>query len=305
MWRKGWLFLVAALACGDAGSTVGRFDGARAFRDLEAQVAIGPRPSGSMGAERTRDLIRDRLLQAGWRVRDHVSTARLGGDEVEIVNLIATRPGKSLRRIWLGAHYDTKRLPGRFVGANDGASGVAALLEMARVLGPKPGLLTVELVFFDGEESFGPNITRVDGLYGSRALAREMSISGELESIEAFVLVDMVADRELGLTPDRNSEPWLVDMMVEEAKTMVPSPVHPHRTIDLIDDHTPFIERGLKDVVAVIDFDFPAWHTNADDLSMVSQESLSRVGALLVKMFARIERKLVTQEADTHSQRPG
>ena len=220
------------------------------------------------------------------------------------VNLIATLKGESTQRIWLGAHYDTKQIPGiRFVGANDGASGVALLLEMARVLGPRKNPVTYEMVFFDGEEAIGRNITQRDGLFGSRALAKSMAEAGELEGIAAFVLVDMVADRDLNLTPDLGSAPWLQEALDAAATERDPGLFDREASLFLVDDHIPFRDAGLGDVLVLIDFQFgaratpgPSWHTSADDLESVSAESLNRVGKLLVQALGAMERRAISDQ---------
>jgi glutaminyl-peptide cyclotransferase len=275
------------------------FDGERAFADLEALVRIGPRPPGSEGAERTRALIEQRLRQAGWPVRrQELEVLGPQGERLPMVNLIAVRRGERPDLILLAAHYDTKELsPLRFVGANDGASGVALLLELARVLGAEPGLHTVWLVFFDGEEALGPDITPDDGLYGSRALAVQMRDQGTLQSVRAFILVDMVADRDLNLAHDLGSDPRLRALLAEEAARLgLDGILDPSVKLALVDDHTPFVKLGMERVLAIIDFQFgarrmpgPYWHTERDDLSAVSALSLNSVGRLVVETFRRIE----------------
>jgi hypothetical protein len=304
--RRALVIAVAlGLACGGGAAEPVHFDGERGFEDLVAQVRLGPRPVGSEAAAATRELIEQRLRQAGWPVRRHVSpVAGPDGKPVQIVNLIATRRGERPERIWVGAHYDTKAIPGaRFVGANDGASGVALLLELARSLGPKPGAFTLELVFFDGEEAFGRDITPRDGLYGSRALAAELAASGGLAELRALILVDMVADRDLNLVSDTTSAPWLRRILAEVAAASDPGALDPRGQIALVDDHTPFQEQGLADVLAIIDFSFgarvtpgPFWHTERDDLDAVAAESLNRVGELVVQVLEKVERRLLDDE---------
>ena len=292
------------ICCGRPGPAVeASFDGARAFQDLLDFVAIGPRPAGSEGAEQARGLIRQRLRQAGWPVEAHRFRADLpGGSELEMTNLIGRRIGKRPdERILVVTHYDTKSIEGtRFVGANDGASGVALLLELARQLGAREPALTVELVFFDGEEALGTDITAQDGLYGSRALASRMKQDGTFAGLRALVLVDMVADRDLNLSIDLGSDPSLRAIVREEAKRLgLESIIDPDATLRLVDDHTPFLRQGLREVISFIDFQFggpyspgPYWHTARDNLGAVSQESLNRVGLLVVQTLKRIEARL-------------
>jgi glutaminyl-peptide cyclotransferase len=282
-------------ACGRAGAPP-VFDAPRAFEDLRAQVEIGPRPSGSEASERTREFIRARLRQAGWPVEEHVFQATsAAGAPVRMVNLIATRPGDDPATLMIAAHYDTKAIPGvRFVGANDGASGVAVLLELARSLGEKMGPLTVKLVFFDGEEAFGPRIVGADGLFGSRALAERMEQDGSLAELRTLLLFDMVGDRDLNLAVDLHSSPERLELLQSIAGELV----DPAQSMRIVDDHVPFLERGLRDALLLIDFQYgarrspgPLWHTGEDDLDGVSVESLNRIGGVAVELVRSIQRE--------------
>ena len=218
------LALVAVLGACEGSASPDRglpaFDSERAWSDLVSQVRIGPRPAGSEGSRRARRLIADRLRQAGWRVEPHRFDARPpGGVDTPMANLVATLPGTSQDRIVLGTHYDTKRIPEApgFVGANDGASGVAVLLELARQLRQRSRAWSYSLLFFDGEEAHGKRITSADGLFGSRALAARMQASGEFERIRAFVLIDMVGDADLNLQVGAGSADWLTRLLREAA----------------------------------------------------------------------------------------
>ncbi|MCP4007569.1 MAG: M28 family peptidase [bacterium] len=286
--------------------TTRAFDSERAFADLKALVNIGPRHSGSEGAERARALIASSLRQAGWRVEEQGFSAGLPGRApIQMKNIVGTREGTRDRHIWIITHYDTKDIPGmRFVGANDGGSGVALLLEFARVFSAIRLEYGVSLVFFDGEEALGRSINQNDGLYGSRWLAREMEQKNQIASIAGLILVDMVADKQLNLAVDMSSSPRLRRIMVQAARKIGdPELIDPAQTLALIDDHTPFQERGVSNSLGIIDFEFgaghspgPLWHTRGDDLSAVSADSLNRVGRLLVELFRGIERDLQSKE---------
>jgi Zn-dependent M28 family amino/carboxypeptidase len=242
----------------------------------------------------------ERLRQAGWPVREHHFLARPPGrDPVPMTNLIAELPGERDEWIQLGAHYDTKDLPGvEFVGANDGASGVALLLELARQLGSSDRPYGVRLMFFDGEEAFGSRITVSDGLYGSRALAAELARSGELEAVRAMILVDMVADADLDLVEELGSSPRLRRLAREVATELgIQEVVWGGPRMSVVDDHVPFAQEGLREVLCLIDFRYgdrtvpgPYWHTSRDRLDAVSAESLNTVGTLVVELYGRIVR---------------
>ena len=271
-----------------------QFDAARALRDLEALVRIGPRPAGSAGAAEARALIRDRLRQAGWLVEAHeFRVPRAAGAPVAMTNLIARRSRhEAAPRILVVTHYDTKNIPGiAFVGANDGASGAAVLLEVARTLASDEPPPPIELVFFDGEEAFGESITADDGLYGSKALAQRMADDGSLARVAAVVEVDMVGDRDLNLALDMRSSPALIKSFeTAAAKLGLPPPFDPQQALGVIDDHTPFQDLGVAEVLALIDFQYgarespgPRWHTAGDTLEAVSADSLNSVGKTLVE----------------------
>jgi glutaminyl-peptide cyclotransferase len=300
--RLGSLAALTLLVCAPAPAA--DFDGERAFRDLADLVRIGPRPAGSEGAAKARALIGERLRQAGWRVDEHPLLAQAGGERIEMVNLIGVLPGERPELILVGTHYDTKALPG-FVGANDGASGAAVLLELARSLGDTPRPYTVWLVFFDGEEALGPDITPNDGLFGSRALSTRMAEEGDLARIRALILVDMVGDRDLHLTEDVRSSPSLRQALAEEAERLgLEDVLQGGGSAPIVDDHTPFRQRGVEEVLALIDFRFgadsmpgPLWHTPEDDLDAVAAGSLNSVGGLVVELLRRIERNAPPRDA--------
>ena len=301
------VLLVAALglaSCSDRAATSPAaapaappgFDGARAFRDLESLVQLGPRPSGSDGASRARALIAERLKQAGWHVETHgLQVTRPGGGKVDMVNLIARRSGAAgPARTLVVTHYDTKNFSAfPFVGANDGASGAAVLLELARVTGGDARADPFALVFFDGEEAFGESINEEDGLYGSKALAQRMADDGSLRELRNVVLVDMVGDKDLNLALDYGSSAALRERFDAAAtKLGIPPLIDTLQATSVIDDHTPFQERGVREVLALIDFQYgarampgPLWHTAGDDLDAVSADSLGRFGRVLVTML--------------------
>jgi Zn-dependent M28 family amino/carboxypeptidase len=255
----------------------GGFDASRAFEDLRSQVEIGPRPSGSPGARETVRLIERRLAQAGI---DEVVVQR------PYANVIGTLAGSEPGVVVVGAHYDTKTgIPG-FVGANDGASGVAVLLELARTLPqPLPGP-SVQLVFFDAEEARGDRPFELDGTRGSRQYVeyadRGRQGSAPLDQIRAMVLFDMVGDCDLQIPLEANSDEGLhalfADAAVETANPFEGT------TGPISDDHLPFLEAGVP-AVDLIDFDFGPgptpgawWHTPEDTLDKVCPESLDAVG---------------------------
>jgi peptidase M28-like protein len=257
-------------------ANVDRFDGARAFRELKAQVALGPRPAGSSASRRLAERLR-RELPAG--ALEPVP----GG----LRNVVGTLPGRE-PAILVAAHYDTKDLPG-FVGANDGAGGTAAVVELARALarGRGPGDRAVRFALFDGEESpRGSSDFLRAGLRGSRAYAR-----AHAARLREVVVVDFVADRRLSLPRESGSDSALWARLRAAARRVGVGSVFPNRVRGLIeDDHTPFVAAGLP-AIDLIDFDYPPFHTRGDNLSAVSERSLDAAGEALVELLRRERRR--------------
>jgi Zn-dependent M28 family amino/carboxypeptidase len=244
------------------------FDGARALELVRMQVALGTRPAGSPASRRLAERIAERIPNARFQPVD-------GG----LRNVIGRIPGRDAKRtLILGAHYDTKNLPG-FVGANDGASGVAVLLELARTIRPRSLRPNVVLVFFDGEESPGKSDFLQQGLRGSRAAVRLFSRRWPV------VVLDMVGDRSLSIPREPNSDPQLWARVRRAAHRAGVGRVFPARAGRAVfDDHIPFKEAGFR-AVDVIDFSFPCWHQPCDDISAVSARSLDQVGETVVEFL--------------------
>ena len=277
-----------AAAGGEAGEAVG-FDPRRAFADLEAQVEIGPRPSGSPANLETAELIAGRLRQAGLK---GVTIARPWR------NVSATIPGSLPGVVVVGAHFDTK--PGigsEFVGANDGASGVAVVLELARSLPRRLRGPAVQLVLFDAEEARGDRPFELDGTRGSGQYVSTAASGGGLgvaprDEIRAMVLFDMVGDCDLAIPREGYSDPRLYDLFAQAADELrgSPAPFEGTRAV-ILDDHLPFLEQGIP-AVDLIDFEYGPgnawWHTPQDSLDKVCAESLDAVGEAALLAIPRI-----------------
>jgi glutaminyl-peptide cyclotransferase len=251
---------------------VDRFDADRAFAELERQVEMGPRPAGS---EASRRLAR--------RLRDRLPDGRFQRVPRGLRNVIGSIPGKG-KPIVVAAHYDTKKLPG-FVGANDGAGGTAAVLEIARAMRrtDRPASAPpIRFVLFDGEES--PNDRRdfySTGLRGSRYYARRLA-----RRTRAVILLDFVAEKgQMRIPRESGSDIGLWTRLRAAARKVGAGATFPDETTDTVmDDHTPFIRRGVP-AIDLIDFTFPCWHKRCDDMSAVSARSLDKAGETVVQLL--------------------
>jgi glutaminyl-peptide cyclotransferase len=266
---------VAALALAMAGSagtaTVDRFDERRAFSLLREQVELGPRPAGSAASQKLAQRLK-RLLPRGR------FQAVPGG----LRNVIGVVPGRNPRRtVVVGAHYDTKDIPG-FVGANDGASGTATVVELARTIKPRQLRPTIVFILFDGEES--PRGTPDEqferyGLRGSKVAARTYAHA------EAMILLDFVGDRDLSTPREANSNRRLWASLRAAAKRTGNARHFPPATTGaVVDDHVPFIRAGVPSI-DLIDFDFACWHRTCDDMSAVSPRSLNATGETVLALL--------------------
>src|SRR5579875_8019 len=189
--------------------------GQRAFADIQRLVAFGPRPPGSKALAASRRWSIHHLRRDGCKVERDRFTASTPVGAIKMTNIIAKIPGAKPSVIMLAGHYDTKLFTNfRFVGANDGGSSAAFLLEMARLLGRRKNPYTIWLVFFDGEEAL-KSWSNTDSLYGSRHLVNKLTADGELSRIQAMILVDMVADANLDIRRDVNSTRWLSDLLFQ------------------------------------------------------------------------------------------
>ena len=264
-----WLALALA---GSAGSAkVNRFNEQRAFALLRAQVELGPRPAGSDASRALAERLR-RLLPNG-RFQPVPNGLR---------NVIGVVRGRNPRRtVVVSAHYDTKDLPG-FVGANDGASGTAAVVELARSIKPRQLRPTVVFILFDGEESpkgTPDNEFERYGLRGSKVAA------AAYRNAESMILLDFVGDKDLTIPRESNSDRALWAKLRRAAsRTGNARTFPPVLSGAVLDDHMPFVRAGVPSI-DLIDFDFACWHRTCDDLSAVSPKSLDASGETVLELL--------------------
>jgi hypothetical protein len=254
-----------------------RFNRDRAFADLRYQVELGPRPAGS---ETSKEL-------AGW-LRERLPDGRFQKVPGGLQNVIGSIPGRG-KPIVVAAHYDTKDLPG-FVGANDGAAGTAAVLEIARALekAKRPaGAPPIRFVLFDGEES--PDDSEdfySTGLRGSKYYARRYA-----KRTRAVILLDFVAEKGgMRIPREDSSNLALWDRLRAAARKVGAQSAFPDDTAAaVLDDHTPFLRRGVP-AIDLIDFTFDCWHKECDDMSAVSARALDLTGETVTQLLLDLSR---------------
>jgi hypothetical protein len=256
------------------------FDGERAFQDLVHQVGLGPRIPGSLAHGQLVDWITAELVAAGWQAE--LQETMIAGKPIR--NVIGKLGGGGQQWIILGAHFDTRIYADKdpdqanrtlaIDGANDGASGVAVLLELARVM-PRDLSQDVWLVFFDAEDNGG-----IDGwewIMGSQAFVNSLE-----ENPDAAVILDMIGDADLTIHLERNSDPALAAEIWSTAAALgYDGQFIPTAKYSILDDHVPFLQAGIP-AVDIIDFDYPYHHTLADSLDKVSSASLQIVGETML-----------------------
>lgn len=254
------------------------FDGQRAMQDVDAQMALGPRVPGSEAHQKAIDYFLQQLKAAGWSAE--VQQTEQSGHPVH--NVIAKR-GNGSPWIIVGAHFDSRMAatqdpdPAKrsqpVPAANDGASGAAVLLELARVL-PNDLKPKVWLAFFDVEDQ--GDLPGWDWILGSRALANSLTTKPD-----AVIVIDMIGDKNLNIYQERNSDPeYTHDIWATATSLGYEQQFIPQLKYSMEDDHTPFLEKGIR-AVDIIDFDYPYWHTTEDTSDKVSPDSLEAVGKTL------------------------
>lgn len=269
------------------------FSGARALAHVQALVDIGPRPSGSDAMLAQQDYIVRALEEAGWSVRKEAFEDKTSRGPLKFVNLHARfgEEGAAFRspaEVLACSHYDTKYMPGiTFVGANDAGSSSGLLIEAARVLAANPDLARrIELVFFDGEEAI--TNFRVEGLHGSRHLARGLRTLPERERPPFAVVFDMIGDRNLNVGIPSNTDAELSRAVLSAAEELGTRKHFSLLSSPITDDHVPLHEIGMR-VTNIIDLDYdPYWHTSSDTMERISAESIEisgRTGLLFIEKY--------------------
>ncbi len=258
-----------------------KVNGKRAFALCGQFVAQGPRPLGSAGHQKAEDFIHAHLQ--GVTVEDDAFTAQTAAGAFPVRNIIAKLPGKKDGIIVLAGHYDTN-LPLKdknYVGANDGGSDVGLMLAIAEQFkGQTLDGYSLWLLFTDAEEAT-IEWTDADSVYGAKHLAARWQQDGTAKKIKAFILLDMIGDKDLDIDRDTNSTPWLLDVIARAAARLHNSKYFFVRDNTISDDHLPFARVGIP-VADIIDIDYGFnnlyHHTTQDTMDKLSPQSLQIVG---------------------------
>ena len=298
------LAMLVLTGCAIADAPRSPFDAGRAYADLEAIVAIGPRFPGSEGSAATADYLERELAAAGLTLDRYGFTAYTPLGRRPMTNLSATCQGTRPGTIILSGHYDTKYLPYiEFVGANDAGSSTAFLLEMARTLGPTREGYSVQFVWFDGEEAI-EEWSDMDSLYGSREMVRRLNEERRLNDICALINVDMIGDCHLNILRDPGAPAWLRDAIWDTAAELGKRNAFTRKERGMDDDHIPFRQAAVP-AINLIDFEYGAnrlehdqnWHTERDTLDRVCAGSLQTVADVLYHALPKIEAHLMNADA--------
>jgi hypothetical protein len=281
--------------------------GEKAFLHVQSLVAMGPRYFGQPGWSKQLTYIEQQLKKAGITSKRDTWTDRK--ELITFSNVTATIPGRSKQRIVLACHHDTKCTTGHpdnahnfhFVGANDGASAVALLLELAPILKKRENQATIDLVFFDGEESLDWNWNEAArALFGSKRYVkrhRDALLLGEEPRIEAMVLLDMVGSKHLHIQEELYSTTllrrlcWSAAVATGNQKYFYQD----HRAEAAADDHKPFLDVGIP-AIDLIDLNSnPTWHTPQDTVENMDPDSIRKVADVVLTMLPAIEQAYIKQ----------
>jgi Zn-dependent M28 family amino/carboxypeptidase len=277
------------------------FVGSKAYEYAREFAAIGPRWPTGPGHVKAEEFLRAHFLRTHDQLEEDTFTADTPIGPVPMCNFIVRFPGTKPGVIVLGTHYETN-YPLRtinFVGANDGASTTGLLMTIADELraqsahGGKIEGYSVWLVFFDGEEAI-QQWSRSDSTYGSRHLAAKWGRDGTLSHIKAFMLADMIGDKDLDIQRETHSTAWLADLVAQAAKKFGDQRYFFQQQMDVEDDHLAFVERGVPSI-DIIDLNYGPnnsyHHTAQDTMDKVSAHSLTIDGDVFIETIRLIDQR--------------
>jgi Zn-dependent M28 family amino/carboxypeptidase len=297
------LLIFAALLLPRSGAAQQHFDGAKALEYARQFVAIGPRWPTSQGHQRAEEFLRSHFQREHDQLEEDAFTANSPIGPVPLRNFIVKFPGRKNGIIVLATHYETN-YPLRninFVGANDGGSTTGLLMAIADRLreetaGAKDHKLdgySVWLVFFDGEEAF-QSWTESDSTYGSKHLAAQWAVNGTLPRIKAFILTDMIGDKDLDILRESQSTGWLVDLVEQAVRRCGDERYFFQSDGAVEDDHLPFVRRGVPSI-DIIDLDYGPnnsyHHTAQDTMDKISAHSLMVDGDVIMESIRLLNQR--------------
>lgn len=275
------------------------FDGQRAYDYTAKLVSFGPRPSGSDAIEQTQNYILTQLRADGCQIDEDDFHAQTPIGTIAMKNIVAKAPGNGKGVILLLTHYDTKRMAD-FVGAEDGGSSTGLMLEMARHICGRKQPLAIWVAFLDGEEAMVHWNQDNDHTYGSRELAANLELTGQLKNIKAVILADMIGQKGLRIPKDSYSTSWLTDLVWATAAKLGYQNVFVSETAGAEDDHQPFLAKGLAavDLIDLNDYmNEGYWHTPQDTMDKISPKSLAIVGHVILVSIGELEKKFSSNAA--------
>lgn len=291
--------LLVLAGCSGHNSAATAFDGERAYASIKKQCDIGPRFAGSPGRKPMLEMLKSELGQTADQVSGKPFKAKVNGKTLEFQNVYAVFNPNAKRFVLLCAHWDTRPMADQEVdekkrvqpipGADDGASGVAVLLELARTFKAEKPKVGVVMAFFDGED-YGKGPT--DMFIGSKEFAQNWKTAvtpgGREIKYDYGILLDMIGDKELTIPKEKLSDGAaknVVDKVWATAKTLGHGDVFLDEVkYSISDDHLPLLAAGIK-CIDVIDFDYAPWHTLDDTPDKCSAKSLKTVGDVIAKVI--------------------
>ena len=267
----------------------GGFDGKRAYELVAKQVGFGPHPSGSPAIAKLQDFLQSELKSYGCTVETDSFTADTPVGRLPMKNILVKISGEKPGVILLGTHYDTLLSVPNFVGADDGGSSTALMLELARQLCPKRGKYAVWIAFFDGEEAM-KQWSDTDSRYGSRQMAAKLAMSGDLKRVKAFLLADIVGGRNAQFMRETSSTPDLVNVFWNTAHKLGYTALFRDGTTEAQDDHDAFLDRRVPSLDVIGDFTNNGyWHTPEDNLDKISAKTLAVVGHVFLESIKELQ----------------
>jgi glutaminyl-peptide cyclotransferase len=277
--------------------------GARAYGHVARLVSFGPRHTGSPGWYRAIAYIKQELNKLGLKPERDRWVHPI--ENITFENIWVTFPGKTKERLVIACHHDTKCCAGhpdpahnfQFVGANDSGSGVGLLLALAKELRHRKNIATIQLVFFDGEESIPFQWDLKRALFGSRRFLRRYQQQildlGGGPRIRALILLDMVGAKDLSIDDETNSDRRLHEIFRRAAKACGHERYFFKHRHAITDDHIPFLDDGIPAIDLIDLYDNPQWHTVHDTLEHISAHSLQVVGEVVLTALPGVERQML------------